>query len=386
MNFRGKPGDYFDDEKYDLNTTEYVCANHVEDKFIADKIRQAGQLGRCDYCNKSRLVVPLSNLLELIIVGLDYMFEDPNESRYLNKEGKHGFDGDTFDFYDLWHDDKLDLGITNYELSESIHTYLSNTDLYCYKDEFYSESDDLDDIWRRFKETVKYKARFVFYFEDVFKGSEFVDPFYILARVRKSIRKFNMITELPVNTVLYRTRQHVSRNEVKTAADIASAPEHLAKASGRMNPAGISMFYSSKSKDLTIAEVVDKTDTSRPFFTSAIFRTKQKIRLVDFTNFPEMPSIFDIESNGERETLLFLKEFVKDISKPINAHDSVIEYIPTQIVTEYIRFDPKLDVDGIIYPSSKVDGKNNIVLFYNHSESIDNLEFSKSSLKTKKLI
>lgn len=372
-------------EIYDFDTNEYVCANHIGDKFIAGKIRQTGQLGQCNYCGKNRIVVPLSEVLKIIVIGIEYLFEDPGNSRYFNKEGIHGYDGDTFDFYDLWQEDKLDLDVNNVALSEDIFSYLNNDSLYCYKDEFVSESDHLDSLWTQFKDTVKYKARFVFYYKNVFKGSEYVDPFYILQRVQKSIRKFDLITDLPAKTVLYRTRQHSTSNEVKKASDIASAPQYLSKAYGRMNPSGISMFYCSKNKDLTIAEVVDTSLTNKPYYTSAIFRTKKSLRLVDLTKFPAIPSIFDLNYNNDRETIFFLKEFVKDISKPIDVHDTVVEYIPTQIVTEYIKFNPKLNVQGIIYPSSKVQGKNNIVLFYNHEESLSNLTFSRNSLTTIKI-
>lgn len=380
-----RPGDVFDYEKYDLDTNEFVCANHLEDKYIKNKIRQSGQKGRCDFCNRSRLVVPLSELLEIIIIGIEYLLEDPANTRYYDKDGEHGYGGNTMDFYDLWYQDELGIGITDDALSDCIYTYLQNDELYCRKDEFYSESEDLEIIWRNFKETVKHKARFVFHFKDVFKGRDYVDPIYILERVQNSIEKYNLVTELPANTILYRTRQHASRKEIKKASDMASVPQHLAQMHGRMNPSGISMFYSSKSKSLTVAEVVDETLTTKPYYTTAIFRTKHKLRLVDLTSFPDTPSIFDTDYNGDRETLFFVKDFVKDICKPVHSGAAVIEYIPTQIVTEYIKFNSNLNVNGIIYPSSRIGGKNNIVLFYDHKQSLDNLAFSKSSLRTSKI-
>lgn len=382
MKHHRKPGDDVDIELYDLDTDTFVCANHLEEKFLKKKIRKEGKIGKCSYCEKKRIIVPLSDLLETIITGINYLFEDPVNSRYLNKEGRHGYDGDTFDFQDIWDDDKLDLNITDNELAEDIYQHLNNDSIYCYKDEFYSESEDLENFWNHFKETVKFKARFVFYFKDVFKGFQYVDPYYILERIQKSISKFNLIIELPENTIFYRARQHSNKDDVKKVSDIASAPQNLAKAYGRMNPSGISMFYCSRDKKLTIAEVVDFTWKDKPFYTTAIFRNKHKLRLVDLSHIPSVGSIFDDSENKERETLFFLQEFLKDISKPISSGDSIIDYIPTQIVTEYIKFNPKLNVNGILYPSSKVKGVNNIVLFYNHEESIENLDFKSSSLKT----
>ena len=153
-----------------------------------------------------------------------------------------------------------------------------------------------------------------------------------------------------------------------------------------MNPAGISMFYCSKSKDLTVKEVVDYSDGERPFYTTGIFRNQEELRLVDLTNLPKRNSIFDEENNSKIDTFIFLKGFIDDIVKPINSSDLIIEYIPTQIVTEYIRFDPKLNVDGIIYPSSKDRSLKNIVLFFDHDESLSRLNFSSKSLKTQKFL
>lgn len=380
-----KPGDDFDVEIYNFNTTEFVCANHFQDSFINKKIKEVGSKGICSYCNKNRIVVELSELLKLIVIGIEYLFEDPNDSRYYNKDGIHGFDGNTFDFYDLWYEDYLDLRIENNKLIEDIYSYLSNDTLYCYKDEYTSESDYLDSIWTEFKETVKHNARFVFHFKGLFKGSDYSDPIDILNKVQNSILKFNLISELPANTILYRARQHSKPKEISKAYEMASTPVFLSKANGRMNPAGISMFYCSRSKGLTSKEVVDFNDTKKPYYTTAIFRNNEILRLVDLSFLPPLGSVFDETTNRERETLTFLKDFISDISKPIDYNDSIIEYIPTQIVTEYIRFNPKLNVDGIIYPSSKDNSQYNIVLFYNHDESLEKLTFSTNSLKTLKI-
>jgi hypothetical protein len=380
-----KPGDDFDVEQYNFNTTEYVCANHLQDSFINKKIKEIGNKGTCSYCNKNRIVVELSELLKLIVVGIKYLFEDPSDSRYLNKDGTHGLDGNTFDFYDLWNGDYLDLRIGDTKLFEGIYSYLSNDSLYCYKDEYTSESEYLDSIWTEFKETVKYNARFVFYFKNLFKGLDYSDPIDILNKVQNSILKYNLISELPANTILYRARQHSKPKDVSKASEMASSPVFLSKANGRMNPAGISMFYCSRNKNLTLKEVVDFEDTQKPYYTTAIFRNNEILRLVDLSFLPELGSYFDETVNRERETLTFLKDFIADISKPIDYNDSIIEYIPTQIVTEYIKFNPKLNVNGIIYPSSKNRTQYNIVIFYNHDESMEKLTFSTNSLKTVKI-
>lgn len=378
-----KPGDDFDFHLYNFDTDKKICKKHIAHNFFIDFISDNGEDGICNYCNKKLKVVELSEILQLIVVGVDYLYEDPANSRYLNKEGEHGFDGNTFSFYEMWED--LGLDITDNELADDIYNHLENDSIYCEKNEFTSEEEYLGELWSLFKSTVKYKARYVFHFKEIFTNHLFTDPITILNQVQNSILSLNLFLELPKKTRLYRCRQHTLSTPVKEAKDITSAPQQFSKANGRMNPAGISMFYSSQHKVLTIKEVVDLNDNSRPYYSTAIFYTKEKLKLVDLTKVPSSPSIYDETNNRHIEILAFLNSFIEDITKPIQANDSIIEYVPTQIVTEYIRFNPKLGVDGIIYPSSKDRNLNNIVLFYDHEESLEKLTYSASSLKRVKI-
>ena len=68
----------------------------------------------------------------------------------------------------------------------------------------------------------------------------------------------------------------------------------------------------------------------------------------------------------------FLKKFHSEITQPITKNPG-IEYVPTQIFTEYIRFMSNKHIDGIMYKSS-LTGKKNIVLFYDNNTTADILE------------
>ena len=370
-----KYGDEVGEEKYDLNTSKNICSNHIGDEYIKNEILQKGVKGKCDYCGKTRSkVVKLSEVLELIIVGIEYLTENPVESRYLDKEAEYGFDGNVFTFEDLLKDIEERLDIKANELLNDIDRHLNNPYLlYCYKDEFGSEEDFLKDNWEHVKFIVKHKARFVFH-DNSFSGDYyFPNPLYILEKIQELIKENGMIVEIPKNTTLYRCRQHSNKNDIGGAKDLVSSPFEYAKNNGRMNPAGIPMFYCSEDKKLTIQEVVNNSDRNNPFYTIGEFNNKSSLKVVDLTKIPNLPSIFDEKNNKFIESILFLKSFVEDAIKPINERDSIIEYIPTQIVTEYIRYNQKLDVQGLIYPSSKNRNKSNIVLFFDNDECIEKL-------------
>lgn len=53
-------------------------------------------------------------------------------------------------------------------------------------------------------------------------------------------------------------------------------------------------------------------------------------------------------------------EFITDISKPINESDTLLEYVSTQIMAEYIW---SQGYDGFIFDSSQNKGGENLVLF-----------------------
>ena len=78
--------------------------------------------------------------------------------------------------------------------------------------------------------------------------------------------------------------------------------------------------------------------------------------------------------NGDWQKYSFLRSFHDEISKPVDPNDEAIDYIPTQVFSEYLRYIQKTDsgkkYDGIIYKSS-LTTKKNIVLFYDNKTSED---------------
>jgi hypothetical protein len=372
------------EQLYNFDTTEFLCSHHIEEKYIIKFILINGKIRRCSYCKSKRKSLELSEVLKLIVDGINFNYEDPNNTRYYNKDNVYGFDGNIMPFNEMYFD--LGLEINNSELQNDITKYLYNNSLYCRKDEYISESDYYHSAWNNLKEIVKTKARFVFHFEQQFSTYGSANPIDILNKVQNSISHFNLFRSIDASKKLYRCRQHEKENEIdELGINIASNPTLNCKTNNRMSPAGISMFYSSPHKDICINEVVNFKNKKKPYYTTAFFRPKKTLKLVDLTQIPEIPSAFDKKNNMQIETLFFLKDFIKDISKPIHENDSIIEYVPTQIVTEYIRYNPSLKVDGLIYSSSIDNLKENYVLFMNHEESLKELYFDSKSIKINKI-
>ena len=175
---------------------------------------------------------------------------------------------------------------------------------------------------------------------------------------------------------------------IRDAKEITAPPTANAIYPNRMSPAGIAMFYGAMKKKTALIEVVDTEDKKRKYVTSAIFRNKEKLNLIDFTKLPQL-NPFNPKQLKDYYLLSFLNEFVEDLSKPIQHDNKIhIEYVPTQILTEFFRYihpNHKIRVDGIIYPSSKDWNAKAVVLFMDHKESLEKLTFDKSSLNREKI-
>jgi hypothetical protein len=372
----------FDSTLYDLDTSEFICSHHIKEQFIKATIIRKGSKNRCNYCGKIRKAVQLHEVLKLIIIGIECIYEMANDSRYFDSAAEHGFASDTCEFNEVFYDIIQDLEINSSNLESDLFKYLNNDQIYSRKDEYGGDDDFLIDLWQDFKQVVKHEARFVFHFKHIFKKFNSVDPVEILDDLKSSILKFNLFRYVGNNDIIYRCRQHQFENEIlPTGKNIASNLEINCIKQNRMSPAGISMFYGSPHKELCISEVVNYKYTKYPYYTTAIFKPSSSLKLVDLTMIPNSPSIFDKENNDTIGSLAFLRDFAKDISKPL-LNAASIDYVPTQIVTEFIRYNPKLKVDGLVYPSSKNDGKENIVLFFNNEKSLNELTFLKESIET----
>ncbi len=98
---------------------------------------------------------------------------------------------------------------------------------------------------------------------------------------------------------------------------------------------GISYGYYAINDVTAVLEVADSPPSS---FSIGKFSLKQPMLAVDLTSLPPSPSIFDIDTASERNSLMFLHSFVKAISLPVSKDGRKHNYyIPSQIFCLYPR-------------------------------------------------
>jgi hypothetical protein len=364
-----------------------LCSSHIDDKSIENFIRKNATKNLCGYCNKIKPVVELEELMEFMMIGILNFYD--NAANYLGHDSIEF--GRTFFANELILD-KIGLEINNKELLEDIINSIDDCEWCDPSNYFDSEGDMLIYHWSYFKDVVKHKSRYLFPITTKFKTYEYKQNAYdIFKEIKTAVTRFKLISSLKVETKFYRVRQHSKGIKINEAKQISSPPLEDAIYPNRMSPAGISMFYCAFDNKTAMLETINIKDKKRPLYTSAVFKNKREIKVIDFTKLPPIPSIFDYKKFKDYYMICFLRDFVQDLSSNI-LHDNRehIEYVPTQIVTEYFRYpfnnNKKQEIEGIIYSSSKNKGMNSCVLFFDNKECEKELDFLKSELKTRRII
>ncbi|GAV15990.1 RES domain-containing protein [Paenibacillus sp. NAIST15-1] len=151
------------------------------------------------------------------------------------------------------------------------------------------------------------------------------------------------------------TLRDINAYKETSPAPIKYAPNN------RMSPAGISYMYLADSLSTCLQEI-RATIGSKVIVGN--FNPKKDIKVLDLSIKPQIPkfSIFDENYDHDLNWIdEFIQEFKWEISKPISDIEKDLEYVPTQVLAEYIR---QLGYHGIVYESSLVKGTYNYVLFF----------------------
>lgn len=149
--------------------------------------------------------------------------------------------------------------------------------------------------------------------------------------------------------------------------ELGPPPPRLGRA-GRLNAAGVSLFYGADTADVALAEI-------RPPVGSRVvlarFELLEPVRLLDIDALKSLlveGSLFDPEHLGRLEHAAFLESFSRRFTQPVMPDHEAFEYIPTQAVADYLANELEPVLDGILYasPQSAQAGKN-VVLFHRSS-------------------
>ncbi len=238
-------------------------------------------------------------------------------------------------------------------------------------DSYYEEKNPSDEAWQEdwsnFENSLKTEARFFSrsmskHLETIFRGIDTLSttdgrPVVINAGPETDIK------------ALFRARVFQSDEKLKESLcrpdlHIGPPPAVLAVA-GRMNAHGISVFYGSNDQRVAIAEV-------RPPVGSQVvvgrFDFIRQLRLLDLTalsSVMEKGSIFDSGWSSRLERASFLRSLIWRLTQPVMPDYEAFEYLPTQVIADFLANENAPMVDGIIFQAIQAAGDGlNIVLFH----------------------
>jgi len=336
----------------------------------------------CDYCGRTGDNIATDADVVMTHIGESFHTEyrDPvHELPYETAEG--GYQGEWMHTDDLLHTLGEDIGC-----DEFVEDVIQAFGLYgwCQRDYFSSRPDEaLSFSWERFAELVKHGSRYLFLDrrvrdEDEFAERDEVEPADMLRKLGELVVDAGLIRDVDAGTEIYRARPHGLGIAFDRAADLGTAPREVAFAN-RMSPAGIPLFYGAFDAETVVREAWAGPTAGKELVSVGRFTNSAALPVIDLASLPEIPSIFDEVRRDLRPPLRFLHEFSRRISAPVRTaartEGEMVEYVPTQIVSEYFRTTFASDygqaVRGLLYKSAARDGGICCALFVPREHCVD---------------
>lgn len=361
---------------------ENVCAACITDEGLQGFIEGEARAKTCSFCGAESDDPIAAPLVELLLymsecLGREYDVAE-NKLPYESAEG--GYIGQVWTTEELL-DSLLCDDLPNDddgELMEALCDGLGDR-AWCRKHPFSLTDDEkLNFSWDEFCELIKHRCRY-FFLNEVRDNQEVYGPLAPLNELAGWCERFELIRPLSSDRPLYRARLQKPGEVLTSAAELGPPPQDKAVMANRMSPPGIVMFYVSDEAETALREIAKDLAKDAGRYAIGQFRVLREAKILDLAEIPPVPSIFDhIPDSLEydpRPPLIFLNYFAAELSKPI-ARDRWIhvEYIPTQVVTEYFRtaflHDGK-PIDGIRYHSARHSERCSLVLFTTQGDLVD---------------
>jgi hypothetical protein len=358
-------------------STDYVCGKCFNDEGMQEFVADHAESDECDFCG-AKAGEPIAALLDEVIdhiaacIGRHY--DDPvNTLPFVSAEG--GYQGATYSTDDVL--ETLGLEFPN-DRDDSLHDAICDqlpTDLWSDAEPFALSPDErLQFSWEHFCRVIKYQRRYFFSAQQKGQDDEIYSPSQILRIIFSYAENEGAFVALPRGSRLFRARHQPKGKTYNSAGTLGPPPVEHAVQTNRMSPPGIVMTYAAEDAQTALAETANQAGT----FAVGEFVTERDALILDFTRLPPIPSAFaelpDSMEYDPRPRLRFLHSISREISRPIARDDRIhIEYLPTQVVTEYVRTAITIEhkpVDGIRYRSSRRKTSTALVLFADQSNLI----------------
>lgn len=322
------------------------CLNCFKDLHIRETIEKHGFIDNCDFCSSQNIhVIDISkadNLLSEKINGIIqvYAFSDASYAKPL-KQALH----DDWDIFSGGVEaiQSLVVALCSPELGGDNEIFYKNVVIpNLYDEEFIRNEAVVGDLtWGKFSDSIKYENRF---HNNKFNTDIFASFLSSVVKIYHS------------GDCFYRAR--IANNADGYTCKEMYAPPKEKRSAGRVNPEGIGVLYLSLEQETVLNETrVNVFD----YVTIGKFRAKRDLRIVNLSGLLKI-SPFDYGDNLERFALNrdIFRELSIEIAKPLRRSDSILEYLPTQYISEFVKSE---GYDGVEFESTLRNGGHNLALF-----------------------
>jgi hypothetical protein len=336
-----------------------VCLNCIIEEGLRGQVTPHLTEDFCTFCGQEAedggpIAAPFEELMRPVMDAIRFFYERSEESLYWSDDITRRYTSEEV-AYDMC------AGEVSDNVLEAIFDVIT-------EDEWNEDPGSLRPnvalryAWDDFREKVKHEARFVFLSipeesspdPDEFTTSE------ILEKLINIIQSREVIKDVPAGRVFYRGRMIDDPAVGSYDASTLGSPPPMRASANRMSPAGISMFYGCDDVPTVVAEI--GSHTAKRFAVLGEFETTRPLQMANLAALPPIPSVFDPEQRKYYYELVFLHGFAHDLSASVALDGREhIEYVPTQVVTEYMRWLPAVAIDGILFTSAQNGGTSCVI-------------------------
>lgn len=373
----------------------YICYECIREEFLSDEIETQGKRRKCSFCNSVKRTYLISDIADRVESVMLSFYErtspDPTswqERLQADKESNYYWERKGSTLIDILQNE-FDFTLKAAKhISQMLGEKYEDMDAAQIGEETEFSADaqyELKSIghgnwlneWDEFKHILRSEARF---FNE--RVNNILDS--IFNDIEKTVTwgAMSVVTAIGPGldiTKIYRARIFLTdvklHEALKSPALQLGPPPPSVASNGRMNAAGVSVFYGSIDEETAIAEVRPPVGCMVATAAFDIIRTLELLDLRALENATGRVSVFSPDYKDVMEKSAFLSELSYKITQPVMPGDEALEYLPTQAVADYLASRTNITFDGIIFPSVQVTGKDktNVVLF-NKSSRVQNLK------------
>lgn len=351
-----------------------ICCGCIHDEYLRQVVITTGLVLRCDYCCRELPTIDVWDLARrcddvirvffevtsLASAVVDFDRDPEGEPLDVVLDALLGLPGKAReDLIEVLEDHWFDRHTHEREYGEDPWFIESNYDTAAHYIEWMRMQESLRDTSRFFNPAASAFLQKIFgpLLEDRTVSG---DPVIVKAGPGHAINSF------------FRARSCDTENEVEFVlgqpeSELGPPPSGKGSA-GRMNCEGIPVFYGATSLATAIAEVRPPVGA---YVVAAAFHITREVNLLDLTRLGALSlgntSKFDSIAAERATRRNFLQTLVSRLTLPVLPGQAKNDYIVTQAIADFLATHPRLDLDGILFPSTQAGGTDspslNVVIF-----------------------